>query len=289
MALSMTGFGTADVQWETWSCLAEIRSVNHRFLDINCRLPFSFQKLEQELKNQIKSSCSRGKIDCTIRLEKESGDDDLRLNPEEVKKILKLLREFEDLSGRNVSINLADLSGAKIFAEQRSEKPPEECVDMIRECLSNALTDLRNMQEREGHAMLDDIKQRFSSCARILDTIENLSKDEPEQFKKRLEQRIARLNSGKELDPERLEQEVALVADRLDISEEIIRFKTHLKQMDKILSQTELGKKAEFLLQELNREVNTISSKSNQAGISQASVEIKSELEKIREQLQNIQ
>ena len=160
---------------------------------------------------------------------------------------------------------------------------------MIRECLSNALTDLRNMQEREGHALLDDIKRRFSSCARILDTIENLSKDEPEQFKKRLEQRIARLNSGKELDPERLEQEVALVADRLDISEEIIRFKTHLKQMDKILSQTELGKKAEFLLQELNREVNTISSKSNQAGISQASVEIKSELEKIREQLQNIQ
>ena len=145
------------------------------------------------------------------------------------------------------------------------------------------------MQELEGHAMLDDIKRRFSYCARILDTIENLSKDEPEQFKKRLEQRIARLNSGKELDPERLEQEVALVADRLDISEEIIRFKTHLKQMDKILSQTELGKKAEFLLQELNREVNTISSKSNQAGISQASVEIKSELEKIREQLQNIQ
>ena len=222
-------------------------------------------------------------------MEKDSGDYDLRLNTEEAKTILKLLREFEDLSGRNVSINLADLSGAKIFSEQRSEKPPEECVDLIRECLSNALTDLRNMQVREGHAMLDDIKRRFSSCARILDTIENLSKDEPEQFKKRLEQRIARLNSGKELDPERLEQEVALVADRLDISEEIIRFKTHLKQMDKILSQTELGKKAEFLLQELNREVNTISSKSNQAGISQASVEIKSELEKIREQLQNIQ
>ena len=289
MALSMTGFGTADVQWETWSCLAEIRSVNHRFLDINCRLPSSFQKLEQEFKNQIKLICSRGKIDCTIRLEKDSGDDDLRLNTEEAKNILKLLREFEDLSGRNVGIKLSDLSGLKIFSEQRSEKPPEECVDMIRECLSNALKDLRNMQEHDGNAMLDDIKQRFHSCARILDTIENLSKDEPEQFKKRLEQRIARLNSGKELDHERLEQEVALVADRLDISEEIIRFKTHLKQMDKILSQTELGKKAEFLLQELNREVNTISSKSNQAGISQASVEIKSELEKIREQLQNIQ
>ena len=289
MALSLTVFGTADLKWETWSCLTEIRSVNHRFLDINFRLPSSFQKLEQELKNQIKLICSRGKIDCTIRLEKEFGDDDLRLNSEEAEKLLKLLREFEDLSGRNVSINLADLSGAKIFAELRSEKPPEECVDMIRECVSNALSDLRNMQEREGLAMLDDIKKRFSSCARILDTIENLSKDEPEQFKKRLEQRISRFNSGKELDPERLEQEVALVADRLDISEEIIRFKTHLKQMDKILSQIEFGKKAEFLLQELNRDVNTISSKSHQAVISQASVEIKSELEKIREQLQNIQ
>jgi len=289
MAFSMTGFGTAEVQWETWSCITEIRSVNHRFLDINCRLPSSFQKLEQELKNDIKSICSRGKIDCTIRLEKESGEDKLRLNTEEAKNILKLLSEFEDLSGRNVSINLANLSGFKIFAEQQSEKPPNECEDLACKCLSNALKDLRNMQEREGQAMLDNIKQRFSSCARIIDTIENLSREEPEQFKKRLEQRIARLSSGKEMDPERLEQEIALLADRLDISEEIIRFKTHLKEMDKILSQTELGKKAEFLLQELNREVNTISSKSNQAIISQSSVEIKSELEKIREQLQNIQ
>ena len=88
MALSMTGFGTAEIEWETWACIAEIRSVNHRFLDINCRLPLSFQKLGQELKNQIKSSCSRGKIDCTIKLEKESGDDELRLNPEEAKKII---------------------------------------------------------------------------------------------------------------------------------------------------------------------------------------------------------
>ena len=85
MALSMTGFGTADVQWETWSCLAEIRSVNHRFLDINCRLPSLFQKLEHDLKNEIISICSRGKIDCTIRLEKDSGDDEMRLNSEEAR------------------------------------------------------------------------------------------------------------------------------------------------------------------------------------------------------------
>ena len=289
MAFSMTGFGTAEIKWETWSCIAEIRSVNHRFLDINCRIPSSFKKQEQELKNQIKSICTRGKIDCTIRLEKDFADDEMHFNSKEAKKILKILSDFEDFSGRNVGINLADLSVFKIFAEQRSESPPEEFIDMARKCLSNALIDLREMQDREGHAMLGNIKQRFCSCDRILDTIENLSRDEPEQFKVRLEQRIAMLNPGKKMDPERLEHEVALMADRLDISEEIIRFKTHLKEMYKILSQTEFGKKAEFLLQELNREINTISSKSNQAVISHASVEIKSELEKIREQLQNIQ
>ena len=117
MALSMTGFGSAEVQWENWFCVTEIRSVNHRFLDINCRLPSFFQKLEQEFKSHIKSICLRGKIDCLVRLEKNSRENELRLNTEETKNILKLLREFEDLSGRNVSINLANLSGFKIFAE----------------------------------------------------------------------------------------------------------------------------------------------------------------------------
>ena len=119
-----------------------------------------------------------------IRLEKNS-EDELRLNIEETKNILKLLREFEDLSGRDV-INLANLSGLKIFAEQQAENPPEECLEMARKCLSNALEDMLNMQKREGVAMLDYINQRFSSCARIIDTIEILSKDEPEQFKKDL-------------------------------------------------------------------------------------------------------
>ena len=137
--------------------------------------------------------------------------------------------------------------------------------------------------------MLNTIIKRLDSCTKILDAIENLSIDEPEQFKKRLEFRISRINSDKIIDPERIEQEIVLLAEKLDISEEIFRFKTHLKEMNNILSENELGKKAEFLLQELNREINTISSKSNQAVISQSAVKIKSELEKIREQLQNIQ
>ena len=137
----MTGFGTAEVQWETWSCISEIRAVNHRFLDINLRIPSSFQKMEQELKNHIKSLCSRGKIDCTIRLEKDSGGNEQGLKTEEAKNIIKLLCEFENLTGRSVNINLADMFLGKIFVEKRSEKIPDECEDIARKCLSNALTD----------------------------------------------------------------------------------------------------------------------------------------------------
>ena len=289
MAISMTGFGSAEERWETWSCQAEIRSVNHRFLDIHCRLPAGFQFLEQDCKKQIKAICSRGKIDCSIRLEIDSEEAKLRLNADRAQSISQLLSEFEAVTGRDVNVRIADLSGTKIFEENNSTEPPEECEKMIRDCLTVALEDLRSMKEREGDAMLNDIQQRLSSSKLILQSIENLSRDEPEQFRKRLQQRIAQLNTGKDLNPERLEQEVALLADKLDISEEIIRFKTHLEQMDQIITQTEVGKKAEFLLQELNREVNTIASKSNNAVISQSAVEIKSELEKIREQLQNIQ
>ncbi|MBS1255200.1 MAG: hypothetical protein MAG581_01000 [Deltaproteobacteria bacterium] len=285
----MTGFGSAEERWETWSCQAEIRSVNHRFLDIHCRLPAGFQFLEQDCKKQIKAICSRGKIDCSIRLEIDSEEAKLRLNADRAQSISQLLSEFEAVTGRDVNVRIADLSGTKIFEENNSTDPPEECEKMIRDCLSIALEDLRSMKEREGDAMLNDIQQRLSSSKLILQSIENLSRDEPEQFRKRLQQRIAQLNTGKDLNPERLEQEVALLADKLDVSEEIIRFKTHLEQMDQIITQTEVGKKAEFLLQELNREVNTIASKSNNAVISQSAVEIKSELEKIREQLQNIQ
>ena len=145
------------------------------------------------------------------------------------------------------------------------------------------------MKEREGQAMQSDIQQRLSSCGNIVNSIEKLSQAEPERFRDRLQERFSQLTEGIEINPERLEQEIALLADRLDISEEVVRFRIHLEHMDDILSQHEVGKKAEFLMQELNREVNTMASKSNHTKISQASVQIKSELEKVREQLQNIE
>ena len=289
MAISMTGFGAADAQWETWICQVEIRSVNQRFLEIRCRLPLGFQTMEPEIKKQIKAVSSRGKIDCSIKLEKGASEEKLRLNQERAQRYNELLTEFEALSGRKVGVDARDLSSLNIIEEYKSGEPPEKCEKVIRECLSRALEGLREMKELEGQAMQSDIQQRLSSCENIVNSIEKLSQAEPERFRDRLQERFSQLTEGVKINPERLEQEIALLADRLDISEEVVRFRTHLGHMDKILSQREVGKKAEFLMQELNREVNTMASKSNHAGISQSSVEIKSELEKVREQLQNIE
>ncbi|RTZ80219.1 MAG: YicC family protein [SAR324 cluster bacterium] len=289
MAISMTGFGAADAQWETWICQVEIRSVNQRFLDIRCRLPFGFQTMEPEIKKQIKAVSSRGKIDCSIKLEKGASEEKLKLNLERAQRYNELLTEFEALSGRKVGVDARDLSSLNIIEENKSGEPPEKCEKVIRECLSRALEGLQEMKEREGQAMQSDIQQRLSSCGNIVNSIEKLSQAEPERFRDRLQERFSQLTEGVEINPERLEQEIALLADRLDISEEVVRFRTHLEHMDEIMSQREVGKKAEFLMQELNREVNTMASKSNHAGISQSSVEIKSELEKVREQLQNIE
>jgi uncharacterized protein (TIGR00255 family) len=289
MAISMTGFGSADAQWESWSCQVEIRSVNQRFLDIRCRLPLGFQTLETDFKKQIKVACTRGKVDCSIRLEKGDGEEKLKINPERAKIFNELLLEFEELSGRKVNVEARDLSSINIIEENISGEPPVECEVVIRDSLAKALEGLQEMKLREGQAMQDDIKVRLLSCGQILNKIEKISKEEPGRYRERLQERLTQLNDGTQLNPERIEQEIALLADRLDISEEVVRFRTHLEHMDDILAQNEVGKKAEFLMQELNREVNTIASKSNNAGISQASVEIKSELEKVREQLQNIE
>ncbi|HBR60324.1 MAG: YicC/YloC family endoribonuclease [SAR324 cluster bacterium] len=289
MAISMTGFGSADAQWESWSCQVEIRSVNQRFLDIRCRLPLGFQTLEADFKKQIKAACTRGKVDCSIRLEKGEGDEKLKLNHERAKIFNELLGEFEELSGRKVNVEARDLSSTNIIEENKSGEPPEECEKVIRDSLAKAIEGLQEMKLREGQAMHDDIKTRLVSCEQIVNKIEELSQEEPGLYRERLQERLAQLQEGTKINPERLEQEIALFADRLDITEEVVRFRTHLEHMDDILAQREVGKKAEFLMQELNREVNTIASKSNHAEISQSSVEIKSELEKVREQLQNIE
>ena len=292
MAVSMTGYGSAQCEKDGWLCQVEIRSVNQRFLDVRLRLPNGLLTLEASVKEKVKKVCQRGKVDGTIRLESMTQNAQGLPHWQEpaVRHYASLLSQFEELTGREVQISMKDLLGQRdLLGESVDlEIPPELGEQLIWESLELALQALKSMKEREGQAMLEDIQSRLQRCAQLAQKIECDSKRLPQQFQQRLLDHLSELQA--KLDAERLHQEVALMAERLDISEEIVRFATHLQHLQETLQpEKEIGKRGDFLLQELNREANTMASKCNDTIVSHTVVEIKAELEKIREQMQNIE
>ncbi len=292
MALSMTGYGTAHIEQEGWLCQIEIRSVNQRFLDVRTRLPQAMLSLENAVKDKVKKVCHRGKVDCSVRLESSVQENSAlpKLHDDNVRHYAKLIAHFEELTGREVQMPLRDiLSTRDFFSDTHDQEIPAELGQtLLWQTLEQALIPLQAMKEQEGAALLADIEARLQRCEELLHNIETVAVQLPQQYQLRLQEHLRQLQTH--LDAERLHQEVALMAERVDISEEIVRFRTHLQHMrETILKQREIGKRGEFLLQELNREVNTMASKSNDTVVSHTAVDIKAELEKIREQIQNIE
>jgi uncharacterized protein (TIGR00255 family) len=289
----MTGFGRSDCQNEDLNCKVEIRSVNNRFIEINTRLQKNMQLLEVPLKKLVKSRCARGSFDVNITLEKTNGNannvviaPNLSLASQYMEAFNQIKQEL-GLSGE-IDINsvLAQRDVVKVEAEQTS--PSKE--SLIFETVDLALTSLVEMRLEEGQSLQADISQRLDNIAKHGDLIRGRQPVVLQEYKDRLNDRIQVLNDGVELDPLRLSQETALMADRCDVTEEIIRLKSHLEQFRKLLDIDQpAGRKLEFITQEINREVNTIGSKTIDAAVSQSVIEMKSDLEKIREQLQNIE
>lgn len=287
----MTGFGSGKATLDEWVCSTEIRSINHRFCDVNFRLPSSFSFLETDLRKKVKEVCQRGKIDCNINLSiQDIEQGTLVLDEEMARNYGALMNSFKDYSGYQVSVKLGDIIKNKDLIRQPQPDPEESgFLKLINDSVQQALEQLQNARYQEGNALIDDIKKRLSICSEILNKIETLSKNLPAQNYQRLCNNLKNLDESLKLDENRIYQEVALFADRSDITEEIVRFRTHIQRMDELLNEEVIGRKADFMMQEINREINTIASKSGNVDISQFAVEIKSELEKIREQIQNIQ
>ena len=193
------------------------------------------------------------------------------------------------MSGLQIQIHWKDLVQLELLGNGSGAKPPEHCFELIMESLDRALAEIGGMKEVEGQAMSDDLLSRIHICLDWVDELERKSTGQPEQQLDKLNKRVTDLLSEVDLEPERLNQELALMSDRLDITEELVRLRIHLKQLQKLIGQTEVGRKGEFLLQEINREINTVASKSNSAEISGIAVDFKSELEKMREQLLNLE
>ena len=293
MLISMTGFGRAECQDGDYSYKAEIRSVNNRFIEINTRIPKAFLDMEISLKKLIKSHCARGSINITITLANSndgSGEWDVKPNLPLATQYLKALKEIQTSLGLEGQVHIDSVVGLRdVFKiEPVSIDPAKE--SLLLNIAESALASLQKMREEEGAHLQKDLAERIDSIEKHAAQIEKRQPAVIQEYKNRLKEKIKLLNDGIEVDEPRLAQETAILADRCDITEEITRLSSHLIQFRKLFDSTEpIGRKLEFITQEINREVNTMGSKSSDTEMANLVIEIKSTLEKIREQLANIE
>jgi uncharacterized protein (TIGR00255 family) len=293
MLKSMTGFSRYENQSEDLTCKVEIRSVNNRFIDINTRLPKSLAPLELPLKKMVKTKCARGSFDISIAIEK-NGDSEagLEVNPNLplATEYLKAFKEIQDGIGLKGEIDINTILSQRDVVKSELKKVEFSCEEIVMQSVDRALTDLIKMREDEGKNLEKDILNQISSIETLRKSIAAKQSITIQKFQDKLNEKIKTLTSGIEIDPARIAQESALLADRCDITEEIVRLKSHLDQFNILVASNDpQGRKLEFLTQEINREVNTTGSKTIDLEVSRAVIEMKSCLEKIREQLANIE
>ena len=289
----MTGFGRAECQEDDYTYQAEIRSVNNRFIEINTRLPKAYSDLEQPLKKLIKSHCSRGSISLTISLgfsNDSLGEWEIKPNLPLAKQYLDALKNIQNSLGLTGDVDLKSVIGLREIIKIDPVTMDPAKKDLILNITKEALASLQKMREEEGKTLQKDLAQRIDSIETHLADIESRHPQVIGEYQEKLKERIKNITDGLELDETRLAQEAALLADRSDITEEMTRLKSHLNQFRSFFNTNEpIGRKLEFITQEINREVNTTGSKSSDIIISKRVIEVKSELEKIREQVQNIE
>ena len=293
MIVSMTGYGRSLKENNNYQVTVEMKAVNHRFCEINIRMPRQFFFIEDQLKKVIGRYISRGKVDVFINLNGEgivnrklSVDWDL---------VDQYFETFEKMSTRYTSPQNFPLETLLLHENvvdvQESDDVSEGLKNMVVSAAEEAVKQLREMREKEGNELHHDLHTRIDNLAQrtadLKENVPNVQKNYREKLTKRVQEFVA---GTMEIDESRILTEVAVYADKADIQEEITRIMSHLKQFNEILTQGKVvGRKLDFIVQELNREINTIGSKANDISISQHVVNLKSELEKIREQVQNIE
>ena len=274
--------------------IVEIKSLNHRFLEISLRLPASLSALEIEIKKKIGEPLIRGKIDVTIRRDANASAENahyLALNLPLARNYFDLFTQLKQSLNLQDDIKLGMIAGQKdIFLPVESPQDMTTLWQGLSVVLEEAIAGMMDMRRREGEILSQDLLARLDLMAQLINRIEVKAPKVVSEYQKRLTERIRELSSGLVIDEARLSQEVAIFAEKSDITEEIVRLRSHLGQFLEMLDSEEaIGRKVDFLIQEMNREVNTIGSKSSDADISRQVIEIKSELAKLREQVQNLE
>lgn len=289
MIHSMTGFANAELQALFGRLTWEMRSVNHRYLEIGLRLPEEFRVLEPAVRDFLGEHLSRGKIDAALRYTRsqDAGENELVLNTELARRLLALHRELQQLSASPQEFNLNDLLR---WPGLISERPPdsEPLQKAALSLLAEAATELKASRSREGEKLLALIRERLDGVEAVVQQVRGWLPEIREALRQRLLNRLADLPQT--LDPGRLEQEVALLVQKMDVDEELDRLAAHIDEARRVLELDEpVGRRLDFLMQEFNRESNTLSSKSVDNRSTQAAVELKVLIEQMREQVQNIE
>ena len=287
----MTGYGVGRVKAGDGECLIEIKSLNNKYCDINIKNNFQSLEIEQKIEKLIKDKVSRGKLNIIIKVENYGLTEEKIILNEDVAdssyKNLKVLKEkykLEDPISIDSMLKFRDIF--TIVKEEESVK----MWPLIEKATNLALDSLLKMRGREGKVLVADIRKRAKKMQKLIDKIEKYSKSSPLDYKDKFLSKIKKLTEGLNVDEGRIELEAAIFAEKTDITEEITRLKSHLIQFDDLLNSEEsVGRKMDFLTQEINREVNTIGSKTNDIKVTSLVVLVKSELEKIREQARNIE
>jgi uncharacterized protein (TIGR00255 family) len=291
MIKSMTGFGQGSATGENFKVRVDLRTVNNRFLDVHTRLPQELSSLEMSLKKQIQAKLKRGRIEMTIAVE-QTRQANFEINRPLVAGYLAALSQAKtefNLQGETTLELIAKLPGA-LQVSQNSSTLDETLVAGVTHALAQALISLTEMRMVEGQELARELNTRLDKIESQIPIIEEEAKLLPAMYRDRLMKRLQDILKTGQVDEARVAQEVVTLADRSDISEELTRLKSHVTQMrDTLNSDDEVGKRLDFLLQEMNREANTILSKSNDLAISDAAIVVKTEVEKLREQAQNVE
>lgn len=293
MITSMTGFGRGNCSADGFLITVEIKTLNSRYLDISVRMPSSIQHKELNLKEAVQKKLSRGKVSLNINVERTGpSKTDLRLNKELVKGYSDILNELKSESGISEPVTLSDMLQFNGLFESRKEDEAE--IEKIWECtaeaLDEALDHLNTMRRNEGTELKSDLSDQINGIAGMLEKVSDLSEKRAPEVRQKLQERIRKMVSEDTFDPDRMEMEVAILVDKMDVNEEIIRLNSHLKFFLEALEEKEpVGRRLNFLCQEINRELNTIGSKASDSAIAHHIVLGKEKLEQIREQVQNIE
>ncbi len=292
MVKSMTGYGRAQQTIDNMNITVELKSVNHRFFEFFARVPRSFNYLEEQLKNYARSRIIRGKVEMYITVEMvDTALTEIEVNREFADSYVKALKALAEEYSLTDDISVSTVSrNSDVFKITTKEIDDEAVSKAVLTVAADAVDAFIAMRETEGKRLRADIESRAATILSKVEFVEKTSPETVKSYRERLEAKVRELLESANIDEQRIITETAIFADKVAVDEETVRLRSHIKQLGELLEKgDDIGKKLDFIVQEMNRETNTIGSKSQNIEIAQCVVDIKSEIEKIREQVQNIE